>query len=219
VHNGERFLAEALDSAVEQEYQPTEIVVVDDGSSDRSADIAGSYPVRLVQQPNRGVAEARNAGVAASRGELLAFLDQDDIWLECKVSRQVDLLDGDPQLGFALCKMEVLLEPGIERPDWVPEDLRWQDSRGTVPSALMVRREIFERIGGFDPGYRLTCDADWLARAKDARVSWSAVDEVLVRYRVHGGNEIYDRDTMLRELLRLVHASRRRQRSAVAGTR
>ena len=89
VHNGARFLAAALDSVAAQDYGSMEILVVDDGSSDNSAEIAASYRVRLLQQPNRGVAEARNAGVAESSGELLAFLDQDDLWLERKVSRQV----------------------------------------------------------------------------------------------------------------------------------
>lgn len=215
VHNGARFLAAALDSVAAQDYGSVEIVVVDDGSSDNSAEIAASYRVRLLQQPNRGVAEARNAGVAESSGELLAFLDQDDLWLERKVSRQVAALEADPTLGFVLTRMDILLEPGTPRPEWLPEQMRWQDSRGTVPSALMVRREAFERVGGFDPGYRLTCDADWLARAKDAGVRWSAVDEILVRYRIHGGNEIYDRDAVLREVLAVVGASLRRQRSVI----
>ena len=109
VHNGARFLAAALDSVAAQDYGSMEIVVVDDGSSDNSAEIAASYRVRLLQQPNRGVAEARNAGVAESSGELLAFLDQDDLWLERKVSRQVAALEADPTLGFVLTRIDILL--------------------------------------------------------------------------------------------------------------
>ncbi|HEX5852076.1 MAG TPA: glycosyltransferase, partial [Solirubrobacteraceae bacterium] len=79
VYMGERFLADALDSVAAQTYAPLETIVVDDGSPDRSAEIAAGRPgVRLIRQKNQGVAAARNAGLAAARGELLAFLDQDD---------------------------------------------------------------------------------------------------------------------------------------------
>jgi glycosyltransferase involved in cell wall biosynthesis len=216
VHEGERFLARALVSALAQDHRPLEVVVVDDGSSDGSAEIAASHPVRLLRQPNRGVAAARNAGVSASKGELLAFLDQDDEWLPHKLSRQVAVLAERPDVGFVVTRMQIVLEPGTPRPDWLPEGWLREDSRGVVPSALMVRREVFEQVGEFDSEYEFACDADWLARAKDAGVRWSEVDEVLVRYRIHGDNGIYRREAMHRELLTSLRASMRRQRGAPA---
>lgn len=213
VHNGERFLGAALESALAQDYPRLEIVVVDDGSSDRSAEIAASYPVSLLRQPNRGVASARNAGVEGSRGEVLAFLDQDDVWLERKVSRQLAVLAARPSLGFVLARMQIFLEPGTPRPDWLHETALKHPSRAPIPSALMVRREAFERVGGFDSSYRIACDADWLARAKDAGVAWDAVGETLVRYRIHAGNGVNERGAMLRELMGVLQASVRRRRA------
>jgi glycosyltransferase involved in cell wall biosynthesis len=214
VHNGERFLGAALESALAQDYAPLEIVVVDDGSTDGSAELTTAYPVTLLSQPNSGVASARNAGVAASDGELIAFLDQDDEWLPTKTSRQVGALAGDPGLGFVLTRMQIVLEPGMPRPEWLDEASLAGPSDAAIPSSLMVRRETFDQVGGFDPVYRIACDADWLARAKDAGVEWARLDETLVRYRIHAHNGIHGRDALLGELNGVLRASVRRRRVA-----
>ncbi len=212
VHNGERFLAAALASALEQDYAPLEIVVVDDGSTDVSAALAAAHPVTLLRQPNRGVASARNAGVAASSGELIAFLDQDDEWLPAKTSLQVRALADDPGLGFVLTRMQIVLEPGTPRPEWLDEASLAGPSDAAIPSSLMVRRETFDEVGGFDPAYRIACDADWLARAKDAGVEWARLDETLVRYRIHSDNGVHERDALLGELGGVLRASVVRRR-------
>jgi glycosyltransferase involved in cell wall biosynthesis len=214
VYNGERFLAAALESALAQDHRQQEILVVDDGSTDRSAAIAAAYPVTPLRQPNQGVASARNAGVAASSGELIAFLDQDDEWLEHKISRQVGALAADPGLGFVLTRMQIILEPGTPRPEWLDESSLVEPSDAAIPSVLMVRRETFDRVGGFDPAYRIACDADWLARAKDAGVQWARLDDTLVRYRIHSRNAIHERDAMHHELARVLRASVERRRVA-----
>lgn len=217
VYNGERFLADAIESALAQDYPRIETVVVDDGSSDRSAEIAASYPVRLLRLPNGGMAHARNAGVAASNGALLAFLDADDVWLEHKVSRQAAALSARPGIGFVLARMQIFLAPGTAPPAWLPEPALREPSKAPIPSALMIRREVFERVGGFDPSYRITCDADWLARAKDIGIDWDLVDDTLLRYRIHATNGSHDREAMSRELAALLHASIRRRRLNAAG--
>src|SRR3982074_3555445 len=91
VYNGERFLAETLQSIINQQYRPLELIVIDDGSTDQTARIATSVSeVRYFYQRNQGVANARNAGLAAARGELIAFLDADDLWQPNKLSLQVE---------------------------------------------------------------------------------------------------------------------------------
>jgi len=93
VKNGERFLAQALDSVVAQTYRPLEIIVVDGQSCDRTAEIARSYPlVRYLLQETLGVANAYNQGVAAARGELIAFLSHDDVWAPEKIAKQAQYL-------------------------------------------------------------------------------------------------------------------------------
>src|SRR5687768_3446883 len=103
-YNGEVFLEQAIQSALEQTWPRAEVVVVDDGSTDRSAEIAASYPVKLVRQENRGVAAARNRGIDEARGDLLSFLDQDDIFRPEKLERQFEALRTQPDARMSSCR-------------------------------------------------------------------------------------------------------------------
>ena len=103
VFNGERFLAEAIQSVLDQTYEPVEVIAVDDGSTDGSAAIARSFAgVQVIEQPNSGPAGARNAGIAAARGEFLAFVDADDIVPPDKLELQVTHLREHPEVGCVL---------------------------------------------------------------------------------------------------------------------
>src|SRR5262245_58223903 len=100
VFNGEAFLAEALESVFGQDYRPLEVIVVDDGSTDTSADVARSFPsVIVVQQSNTGLSGARNAGIQRARGSFLSFLDADDLMAPRRLSKQMDHLSAHPEAG------------------------------------------------------------------------------------------------------------------------
>ena len=138
VHNGERYLGAALESIFAQRYEPLEVIVVDDGSRDGSVAVAAQFAVRLVRQENRGVAAARNRGLAEARGDLLAFLDQDDAWPPGKLDTQVAFLAANPAVDFVLGAIAVLAEPGVAPPRWAPRPgVHWcleHWSRGATPS-------------------------------------------------------------------------------------
>jgi glycosyltransferase involved in cell wall biosynthesis len=212
-HNGEAFLAQAIESALGQTWPRTEVVVVDDGSSDGSAEIASSYPVTLVRQDNRGVAHARNRGVESAAGELLAFLDQDDLFLPGKLERQLEALRAEPEAGICACQMRLFLEPGYPRPGWIHPDLLDSDHHSLQLGTLLVWRQTFERVGPFEESYQWANDADWVLRAREAGVPIAMLDECLARYRVHDHNESRHEQGIKREALRMFRASVERKRA------
>lgn len=213
VHNGERFLADTIQSVLDQTYPSFELIVVDDGSTDSSAEIVQSVPgIRYFYQENQGVAAARNRGVAAARGNLLAFLDQDDLWTPDKLHEQVTYLQEHPAVGYVLTMVQFFLEPGIEKPEWIRDELLERPRPGYNLGNLLVRREVFEQVGRFDTRYIMTSDHDWFVRANDYGVTMERLPVVALLRRVHDRNE--SRHTLsAREMLSIHRASVQRRKS------
>src|SRR5580658_2196955 len=115
-HNRELYVGEAIESALRQTRPPDEIVVIDDGSTDRTAEIARSFgkSVHCLSQSNQGIGAARNAGLQAARGNLIAFLDSDDLWLERKMEIQTAFLLAHPEIDLVACHMKPFLSPEID---------------------------------------------------------------------------------------------------------
>jgi glycosyltransferase involved in cell wall biosynthesis len=212
--NAEAFVGEAIESVLAQDHRPVEVIVVDDGSTDRTAAVASRYPAEVLRQENGGQAAARNAGIAAARGTLVSFLDADDVWMPAKLSTEVDYLLAHPEVDYVLVRMQRTLLPGAPWPPGTPA--HWFDAPqpGTLPSAALIRRPVLDRIGPFDAGFRHGSDTEWQARAADAGVRWRLLPGVLVRYRIHGANASYDNQGMTREMFELLRASLTRKRMA-----
>jgi len=212
IHNGERFLGEALDSIAAQDYGSVEIIVVDDGSTDGGAALAAARGVTLIRQEQRGAGTARNTGVANARGEILAFLDQDDLWLPEKLRRQVELLLAHPG-SFCLAQQAYFLD-GVERPAWFGKpELLAADHTGWAPSCLAVHKTTFARVGPFDERLLHASDLDWFARAKQSGVAMMTPPETLVRRRIHRANES-GRPATMTELFVALRGAAARKRTA-----
>lgn len=189
VYNDAHFLREALASVFEQEYRPLEVIVVDDGSTDDSAAVAESFrKVRLIQQPHLGVSAARNAGIAASKGELLAFLDSDDVWLPHKLALQVSKLQAGRPLTCVYTRMRNLLHLGPPCTLRHRHEMVSGDQLAILPSALLTRREVFDKVGLFDETLHACEDSDWLLRARALRIALEIVAEPLLLRRIHDHN-------------------------------
>ena len=214
VYNGARYLRAALESVFAQTYCSFEVVVVDDGSTDDSGDIAQSFPeVRYMRQENQGVAAARNNAIEAARGEFFAFLDQDDLWTPEKLRVQVSHLLSHPDLGYTLTHQQFFLDPGATLPAWFRKELLASVHTGWVLGTLVVRRTAFEQVGNFATGYSAANDSDWFFRAKAAEVPMAVVPELLLLKRIHGANDSGRSKEILSELLKVVKSSLDRQRS------
>lgn len=213
VYNTAAFLATAVESVLAQTYQPLEIIVIDDGSTDESAQVARQFgdKVRYLHQLNQGPAAARNQGIALARGELLAFLDADDWWHPHKLQCQVAHFAQQPDLGYVLCHMRTQIEAAATWPAALNQAHYQNEPPCFLPSALLVRRSIFDQIGPFDERYRYSDDADWFLRAKDAVIPYAVVPAPLVYKRIHDRNLSHS-PTMTQETLRAFHASVQRQR-------
>ena len=214
VHNGGRYLRAALESVFAQTYDPFEVIVVDDGSTDDSGAIAQSFPdVRYIHQSNQGVAAARNNGIAAARGEFFAFLDQDDLWTPEKLKLQIGHLQSHPDIGYTLTQQQFFLDPGATIPTWFRKELLSEVHTGWVLGTLVVRRTTFEQIGNFATGYSAASDGDWFFRAKAAGIPMAIVPELLLLKRIHGANESARAKEILSELRKVVKSSLDRQRA------
>jgi glycosyltransferase involved in cell wall biosynthesis len=213
VYNGERYLSQALDSVLAQEYPRIEVIVVDDGSTDGSADIARGYQaVRYLYQSNAGPAAARNTGIGAASGEFIAFLDHDDVWVPWKLQTEMECFRDHPELGYTMARGEFVYEGDVKPPHWA---IAQQRDGNPVPlhAALVARRSLFDQVGLLDPSFRVGEDTEWLMRANDAHVPMMVLDGVLLRRRIHETNASNQVELARIGVLRAVRDSMHRQRS------
>lgn len=214
VRNGAPYLSEALGSIRLQTLPPAEILVVDGNSSDGTVSVAESFPgVRVVTQVGTGLAGARNQGLALASQPYVAFLDHDDRWLPDKLALQVRLLEQEPVLGYCICQLRFLsaqgdsIVPPAHRAGAAPS------FPAVTPGGLVARRALFERIGGFDPAYRIGCDAAWFTTARDAGIPWRLLSLELLEKRLHEGNLSNQSWINRQEMFRIIAASVARRRS------
>ena len=223
VYNGERFLAEAIQSVFGQTLPPDEIIVVDDGSTDGTAQIVASLaemasvPIRYIHQTNQGPSVARNVGVRSAVGGLLALLDSDDWWVQSKLSKQAALLYKYPELGYVGCHFRPLLVSGQEWPVTLNRTYWESQPPSYTASALLIRRSTWERVGPFDPKQQLGEDADWIMRARDLGVQAAVAPEVLLAKRIHDQNLTHQAVAMGSDLLGALRYSVRRKRDGNPG--
>ena len=215
VHNGERFLRPALESLYDQDYEPFEVVFVDDGSTDGSAAIARAFPgIRYVHQENQGLAAARNTGLSLARGQLLAYLDDDDLIPPYKLRRQAEYLVANPEVGCVLGRQEIMLEPGVDPPEWLTRDPVFGDLDGVPFVSAMIRTQLLRDVGGFDPSFRFAEDRDLFVRLRERGVRIEVIPEVLLYRRFHGENMNFRMRPDKHPLLRSLKAKIDRERAA-----
>lgn len=213
-YQAEPFVADAVRSVLDQTVPVLECLVIDDGSSDRTAEVAGALaadgPVRVISTANGGVARARNTGIWAAQGTVVAFLDADDAWLPHKTGRQLDALEHRPG-AVAVYGGIVLaddgLRPGLAVPPPTADDALTSVLllRASVPSLAqtgMILTEVLRRVGGFDVDLSTSADADLLYRLSVAGPLASVPDAVAL-YRCHAGQMHHDLAALERDMSRL----------------
>jgi len=199
-HNAARFIEEAVRSVLSQTYGNLEIIVVDDGSTDDTYERVAAFGPRitLIRQANGGAAVARNTGIRCSRGEYVAFLDADDVWLAEKTARLLSILEREPGAAVAYHGYAAIDDAGavvgqpvipVHEGD-VLEPLLLRCFFG--PPMVMIRRTCLDSVGLFDPVLRLGQDWDLFLRIALAGYRVRCVPEALVLCRTHQGNTTRD---------------------------
>ena len=197
--NYSRYIAEAIESVLTQTYEPVEIVVVDNGSTDDSLAVISSYADRVswISESRQGQSIARNSGIARAQGDFVAFLDADDVWLPNKLEKQMSLIKGKSDVGLVYCgivvagpKLEPLHEVHPTFGGQVLSAFATNAGRAVIlggESTAVVRRSVLDRVGPFDE--RLSIGAGWdLWRRVSCHTEVAFAEESLVLYRQHDSN-------------------------------
>jgi len=217
VFNGERFLAEAIESVLVQDYRPLQVIVVDDGSTDATARIANGFGERIqcVWQANRGLPGARNTGVRLAQGDVIGFLDDDDLWSPGKLASQTAVLEASPSVDIVLGHLQRLKLAPDKR--FIPHN---GPELALNLGASLIRRRVFDTIGVFDEAVRFADDWDWYMRAREAGIRILVQDEVVLFYRRHEDNLTNQRDVHDQATVRILKRSldRRRGRDGEASS-
>ena len=217
-YNAAGWVRRAIDSALAQQYEAREVLVVDDGSTDATPDILASYgeSIRVLRQANGGLSSARNLGVDNARGEFLAFLDADDYWSPEKLVRQVRCMNDDPGLGFCSTRTRVVAPDGQPLGHWdCPRRegsilhalfLRHASIAGSG-SSVLARRHLFHQAGLFDTGLRSLEDIDmWMRLA--AVSEYACIEEPLTVIVKSADSMSGNLDVMRDSALRVMHKNR-----------
>lgn len=206
-HNSQAYLAEAIESALRQSYPALEIIVVDNGSTDRSPVIAQQFPVRYLRLERPGLTPARNAGIDASRGRYVAFLDSDDRLRPDAIACGVRLLEQRPECAMAIGDHIFIDGAG----EWIGDSRKrslTEEADGNIYelllksnfiemiSSVLFRREVFSRVGGFDPTLRAAEDYDLYLRVAKA-CEGVCHSSVIAEYRMHDSNSSRNAELML----------------------
>lgn len=187
VYNGGAFLAAAIQSVLDQQVAPREIVVIDDGSTDRSASVARGFApwVMVLQQENQGPAVARNLGIDWATGDYLCFLDADDLMPPSRLAIQRQLLDERPEVDLVFgqqlrFQQGEVLDLGHPPPD--------RGEAAIIPGTMCCRRLVFEKYGRFDTKHALSEFIPWFARVKELGAQALTSDKVVLLRRMHERN-------------------------------
>lgn len=217
VYNYERYLGEAIESVLGQTYRHVEVIVVDDESTDRSADVAKSFAgrgVRYCSQGHAGIGPARNKGVELADGDFFAFLDADDRWAEDKLEIQLRAFEKDPALEMVFGQA-AQLQNGPEWDSGVKD--RKLPASGMVPGmvagTMLIKREAFARVGEFPGGLKVGEFIDWYGRAVQLQIRSLVLPDLFLWRRIHDSNTGVRERQSISDYARVLKASLDRRRA------
>jgi glycosyltransferase involved in cell wall biosynthesis len=209
------FIMETVESVLKQEYEPKEIIVVDDGSSDNTRNALQVYgsKVKYIYQENAGPPAARNRGITAASGEIIAFLDSDDLWPEHKLRDQMKHFNSDLEIDIVLGALQYFT---YKLDNKRKKNLRFLSEPILAYNlgAAIFRMSAFHKVGMFDEQLHHSDDWDWFVRAMDTGLRFKKIPEVTLYNRRHSGNLSNQRQIGNRHTLHMLKKTLDRRRDA-----
>lgn len=212
LYNSERYLAQCIESVLGGTYRPIDLIVVDDGSTDASASIAQGFlpEIQYVRQPNQGQAAARNRGVDLAQGDLLAFLDDDDLWTSTKLELQWAALNENPNLDMVFGKVKQFPSPDSKRTIRVEHSVL----AGIHPGTMLIWKKAFLQVGYFSTNRRIGEFIDWYARAIHLGLESMMIQEIVMERRIHDSNMSHSSISHRGDYLHILKSALDRKRSS-----
>jgi glycosyltransferase involved in cell wall biosynthesis len=216
VYNGARYLAAAIESVLAQTYPSIELIVLDDGSEDGSGEIARGFLPRLryFAHAHEGMAAARNRAVELAAGDFFTFLDADDLFPAGRLEQQMAEFARDPALDVVYGHVREFVSPDLD--ESASRRLRAAADRiqGRLPSAMLIRREAFFRVGIFDTTLKVGIGLDWSARASEQKLQSVVLPEIVLERRLHSDNNALREKESRNQYVQVLKSAIDRRRAA-----
>jgi glycosyltransferase involved in cell wall biosynthesis len=189
VHNGERYLAESIRSVLDQGHAALELLVIDNASTDATADVARAFAsIRYFQLPEKGLSKALNYGLERCRGAFLGFLDADDLWSPNRLALQLEAFARTPAVEMVFGHVEQFISPELDESAKAKLSIRDKRLPGRYRGAMLIRKDSFRKVGGFEPSVDYGEFIDWYMRAVEHQIREVMLPDVVTLRRVHGAN-------------------------------
>lgn len=214
-YNSAHYLRQALTSVIQQTRAADEIIVVDDGSTDDTQQVVDAFGVSYVYQPNAGAAAARNKGVELAQGNLIAFLDADDLWMPTKLAQQAHLLETGADVDMVFGHIEQFVSPDVEKAIAAQIYCPSSPSRGYLPTALMIRKASWQRVGPLETSWAVGEFVSWYLLAQEKGLTSQMLPVVVARRRLHRMNQGVVKRESRQDYLHIVKAALARRRQVV----
>lgn len=216
--NSEAYLDEAITSVLAQQWEPLELIVVDDGSTDGTRAVARCYGsgVKIVEGSDQGLAATRNRGMAAAHGSAFLHLDADDVLAPDAIRTLMGILKRDKACEIAAGRVSCFFSPEVSDDVALRLSVPAEPQRGHISGVAIIKAEVFGRVGGLDGNYEPASDMEWWLRAGEQGVNVQLVDDVVLRRRIHGNNSSLRNSKSHREVsLRMIREARTRKRPRI----
>lgn len=213
VYNGEAYIGAAIESVLAQSYAPIKLIVVNDGSTDNTKKIVSSFEQEIIylQKEHSGIGATLNLGVSQTRGDYIAFLDADDLWLENKLELQVRAFN-NPQVEIVFAFVQQFISDELAREEKARIQCPKEPMPGYVKSAMLTKKETFFKVGFFSEQYQMGDFIDWYLRAQALGLEAHLLPEVLVKRRLHTKNSTGQDDRLKMDYIRVLKTGLDRRR-------